>query len=154
MMAEERIQPVRCSVEVELSQREAFEFFTSHISRWWPLATNSVARENAETAVFELGVGGEIFELAKNSERIIWGTVLEFVPPERLVFSWHPGCDAATAQDVEVRFHDLGSRTRVDLEHRGWERLGERAEEVRSSYAPGWEHVLGTCYREGTLHRD
>jgi uncharacterized protein YndB with AHSA1/START domain len=153
-MAQEQIQPVRCSVEVELSQPEAFEFFTAHISRWWPLATHSVAQQDTETAVFELGAGGEIFELAKQSERIVWGTVLNFEPPERVVFSWHPGQDPSSAQEVEVRFHELGGRTRVELEHRGWDRLGEKAEETRNTYLTGWEHVLGTCYREGTLHRD
>jgi hypothetical protein len=32
--------------------------------------------------------------------------------------------------------------TRVDLEHRGWEKLGERAAEARQGYSQGWESVL------------
>jgi hypothetical protein len=33
--------------------------------------------------------------------------------------------------------------TRVELEHRGWERLGAEAGEVREEYAQGWPVVLG-----------
>jgi len=37
---------------------------------------------------------------------------------------------------------DEGGKTLVELEHRGWERLGEHAGEARQSYASGWEGVL------------
>jgi hypothetical protein len=33
--------------------------------------------------------------------------------------------------------------TRVDLEHRGWERAGENAEKIRENYSGGWDKVLG-----------
>lgn len=151
-MTENRIEPVRSNVEVELSQRDAFELFTSHISRWWPLRTHSVSQDRAETVVFELTEGGEIFELAENSERIPWGTVSTFDPPERVVFTWHPGREAETAQEVEVRFVSTESGTRVELEHRGWEALGEKALEIRSQYGSGWAHVLGECYVKGSLN--
>jgi uncharacterized protein YndB with AHSA1/START domain len=52
--------------------------------------------------------------------------------------------------EVEVRFTDEGGgMTRVDLEHRGWDRAGEGAEAVRENYAGGWEVVLGK-YVAGT----
>ncbi|MDX1584037.1 MAG: SRPBCC family protein [Thermoanaerobaculia bacterium] len=150
--ADDRIEPVRSQVEVELPQRDAFEFFTSHISRWWPLETHSVSQERAETAVFELAEGGEIFELAENSERIPWGTISVFDPPDRLVFTWHPGRDPESAQEVEVRFTPAGNGTRVSVEHRGWEALGEKAAETRDRYDEGWSYVLGECYRKGTTN--
>ncbi|MBW3670949.1 MAG: SRPBCC domain-containing protein [Acidobacteria bacterium] len=154
MSAEIMIEPVRSVVEVELEQKEAFEFFTSHLSRWWPLEAYSVSGKRTETAVFELAEGGEIFELAENSERITWGTVLLFEPPSRLIFSWHPGRDADTAQEVEVTFESTSSGTRVSLEHRGWEALGEDAQKIREPYVNGWAYVLGECYRKGAHHRD
>jgi uncharacterized protein YndB with AHSA1/START domain len=45
---------------------------------------------------------------------------------------------------VEVTFTDEGRRTRVDLEHRGWENLGERAAEARQGYGQGWPAVLAS----------
>jgi hypothetical protein len=40
-----------------------------------------------------------------------------------------------------------GDGTRIDLEHRGWERLGDRAAEARPQYDEGWESVLGLYAR-------
>jgi len=46
--------------------------------------------------------------------------------------------------DAEVaRFHEALERSRVDLEHSGWEAYGERAQESASSYNSGWDLVLG-----------
>jgi hypothetical protein len=59
-----------------------------------------------------------------------------------MVFSWHPGREAATAQEVELRFVGTSSGTRIELEHRGWEVLGDRAEEMRGGYVTGWVPVL------------
>ena len=65
-----------------------------------------------------------------------------------------PGTARGVAQEVEVRFTPDGSGTSVDLEHRGWARLGADAAEARRSYEGGWRAVLGThfaqaCQRDG-----
>ena len=44
--------------------------------------------------------------------------------------------------ELEVTFTADGDGTRVDLEHRGWERLGALAEEARSGYGENWNGVL------------
>jgi hypothetical protein len=41
-----------------------------------------------------------------------------------------------------VRFVAEGDGTRVELEHRGWERYGDDAAETCSSYNSGWDVVL------------
>jgi hypothetical protein len=47
------------------------------------------------------------------------------------------------ATEVEVRFVAVEpDHTRVELEHRGWERLGDLAAQARSSYEGGWPGVL------------
>ena len=40
--------------------------------------------------------------------------------------------------ELEIRFTPEGSKTRVDLEHRGWD-----DPEGRANYGPGWDFVLG-----------
>jgi uncharacterized protein YndB with AHSA1/START domain len=67
--------------------------------------------------------------------------VLSWEPPRRFVLSWHPGREPETAQEVEVRFVAVPTGTRVELEHRGWQALGEAAAATRERYAGGWEHV-------------
>ena len=41
-----------------------------------------------------------------------------------------------------MRFVPEGDGTRVELEHRGWERWGDEAAETRASYDSGWDTVL------------
>ncbi len=60
--------------------------------------------------------------------------MLVWEPPSRLVLRWQLSadwrCDPQVATEVEVRFSAEGPGTRVDLEHRGLEAYGDRAEEV------------------------
>ena len=134
---------VRKTINVACSVEQAFETFTTGIARWWPLATHSVGDERARTAVFEAGVGGRIYE--------IWddGSSTNGAPSRcgsRRRASCSPGARTPTARqstEVEVRFASEGDGARVELEHRGWERLGEEGPSVRKSYETGWDTVLG-----------
>lgn len=137
---------LRKTVEVAAPPGRAFALFTEGIAGWWPLRTHSVARERAATAVFEPGVGGRIYERAADGEEHDWGAVTAWEPPGRVAFTWHPGRTTATAQEVEVRFEPLGSGTRVELVHRGWERLGDEAGAQLEGYDGGWDFVLGERY--------
>jgi len=58
---------------------------------------------------------------------------------------WHLRADRTDATEVEVAFtgQDDGS-TRVDIEHRGWDRLGERAPAWRERNQRGWSGVIPT----------
>jgi uncharacterized protein YndB with AHSA1/START domain len=139
---------IRKTVEVERSPEDAFRYFTAEIAGWWPLETHSVARENAETCVFEGREGGRIFERTREGQEIRWGTVIVYEPPRRLVYTWHPGRSEETAQEVEMHFRATENRTRVEVEHRGWERYGEGAAEAIESYDTGWAFVLGDLYAD------
>jgi uncharacterized protein YndB with AHSA1/START domain len=134
------------TVTVRAPQEEAFRVFTDGIGSWWPAWRYSVGEEKVETVVFEAREGGRLYERWGDGTEHVWGTVQTCEPPERLVYSWHPGRDEGTAQEVEMRFVAEGEATRVEIEHRGWERLGEKGAEAQSGYDSGWEYVLGECY--------
>jgi uncharacterized protein YndB with AHSA1/START domain len=121
---------------------DAFRRFTRELDRWWPRHTHSVAGERCEEVVFEEGVGGRIYERAGDQTRE-WGRVVEWEPPRRVVFTWHPGREPTTAQEVEVTFETVPTGTRVRLIHSGWETLGRAALETRARYEGGWATVLG-----------
>jgi uncharacterized protein YndB with AHSA1/START domain len=147
------LEPVRKSVTVDRTPAEAFEIFTSRLARWWPLQTYSLGQERARSCVLEPRAGGEVYEVDVEGVRSPWGRVLIWEPPGRLVLRWHPGVPPEAAQEVEVRFTPSGSGTLVELEHRGWAKLGRRAREARDSYEGGWtavlgEHFAGACRRE------
>src|SRR6478609_9471673 len=86
-----------------------------------------------------------LVERAVDGRTSVWGEVLAWEPPHRLVLTWHPGGDPDDASEVEVRFTaSEGGGTRVELEHRGWERFGESAMLRRHAYVgPGaWGLLL------------
>jgi uncharacterized protein YndB with AHSA1/START domain len=133
---------IRKSVVVAVSVETAFRVFTQQAGSWWPLATKSVGQEEAVDLVFEPRAGGRVYERLRSGEEHDWGEILAWESPQRLAFTWHPGRDAETGQEVEVRFMASGDGTRLELEHRGWERLVASAEEVPEHYVSGWEEVL------------
>lgn len=133
---------IRKAITVPVPPAEAFEAFTGRIGSWWPLATHSLGGERAATVVIEGRVDGRVYELTDGEERD-WGRVLAWEPPHRLVLEWHVNRDRPAPTEVEVRFSAEGDGTRVELEHRAWERLGEQASEASEGYRGGWDVVLG-----------
>lgn len=133
---------IRKSVDVAVPVERAFRVFTEQAGTWWPLETKSVGQEEAVDLLFEPRRGGRVFERLRSGQEHDWGRVLVWEPPRRLAFTWHPGRGVETAQEVEVRFVESEAGTRLELEHRGWDRLVERADEVPEHYASGWYEVL------------
>lgn len=141
--AEDLIPPVEKSLRVSLPVEAAFKLFTQGLSTWWPMVTHSVGLADTESCHVEEHEGGRVYEIQKDGTEAPWGTVLAWEPPHRFMMSWHPGRDESTAQELEVLFETEGEGTRVELIHRGWEALGERAKETREGYVSGWDDVLG-----------
>ncbi|HET7555788.1 MAG TPA: SRPBCC family protein [Gaiellaceae bacterium] len=138
---------IRRSVTVDCPVEQAFATFTERIHDWWPLATHSIERYEsgtpAETVVFQGGAGGQVYERTTSGEELKWADVIAYDPPYRFVLAWNPSRDQDEPRtEIEVTFTADGGKTRVDLEHRGWEQLGTEAAEARQSYSEGWEPVL------------
>jgi uncharacterized protein YndB with AHSA1/START domain len=135
---EKVIEPLRLSIEVTCPIEDAFAIWTSETTRWWPL-THTVSGEDGLQVFFEGRVGGRIFERTREGNEFDWGKVTLWDPPRRLRYLWHLRQDKANPTTVEISFVDLrNSGTRVDIEHSGWERLGERGEADRDANGAGW----------------
>jgi uncharacterized protein YndB with AHSA1/START domain len=136
------IEPIRLTLEVDCPADHAFEVWTGGISRWWP-ADHSVSAEPDLTVVLEGRPGGRIYERTRAGIEHAWGTVTIWEPPTRLGYTWHLRRDAADATQVEIRFVDRGdSTTLLEIEHRGWERLGAEGETWRDRNRGGWASLL------------
>jgi uncharacterized protein YndB with AHSA1/START domain len=136
------IEPLRLTFEVGCPAEHAFDVWTSRISRWWP-ADHSVSGENDLLVVLEGRLGGRIFERTSAGTEHEWGEVTVWEPPRRLVYLWHLRRDRADATEVEITFIDQGnSTTRVEIEHRGWERLGSQGADWRNANRNGWSTLL------------
>jgi uncharacterized protein YndB with AHSA1/START domain len=138
MTTQAQIEAIRKSVTVKAAVERAFQAFTDEIATWFPLATHSYGGEKTTAAVFEGRNGGRVYERQEDGTEADWGEVIVWEPPHRFVLDWK-----ICPSELEVRFsYESEGVTRVDLEHRGWERAGENAEAMRENYAGGWDVVL------------
>jgi uncharacterized protein YndB with AHSA1/START domain len=144
MTTQAQIDAIQKSVTVQATVEQAFRTFTEEIATWWPTASHSYGGDETETAVFEGKEGGRVYERQRDGTEAEWGEVVAWEPPHRFVLEWK-----ICPSEVEVRFsYESEGVTRVDLEHRGWERAGEGAEAMRENYAGGWDVVLGKYVAE------
>jgi hypothetical protein len=133
--------PLKMSFEVDCSAEHAFSVWTSRIDTWWP--PDHTVSGGPELVVLQSGVGGRIFERTSDGVEHDWGEVTLWNPPVQLAYLWHLGADRTAATEVEVRFVAQGAATtRIEIEHRGWERLGEAADQWRDRNRSGWDTLL------------
>lgn len=141
---------VRRTITVETDQDRAFEVFTEQFGAWWPRSYSILEAEQADF-VLEPRAGGRWYEVGVDGSECDAGRVLTYEPPDRLVAAWHlDGAwhydpDPEHASEFEVRFvAESESRTRVELEHRHFERHGGGAEAVHAGVdSPrGWDFCL------------
>ena len=135
------IEPLRLSFEVDCAPDHAFMTWTERIATWWP-ADHTVTGEAHLQVVVEGRVGGRIYERTTSGLEHEWGEVVAWEPPDRLVYLWHLRRDRADATEVEIRFRPVGDATRVEIEHRGWERLGADGTAARDRNFGGWSTLL------------
>ena len=131
------LTPIRREIIVDANPDRAFEVFTGQIGHWWPVGDLSVFGAESSVA-FE---GKNIVERAGDGRSVVWGEVRLWEPGRRLSFTWHPGRDANSASEVTVSFAAEAGRTRVLLEHAGWEVFAD-PETARTEYGNGWPMVL------------
>jgi hypothetical protein len=136
------IEPLRLSFQVECPAEFAFDVWTRRIATWWPVS-HSVSAEADLQVVLEPRIGGRIFERTVSGTEHDWGEITAWDPPWRLVYLWHLRRDRVDATEVEVSFRALApSTTLVEIEHRGWERLGAVGPEWRNTNQAGWNGLL------------
>jgi hypothetical protein len=135
-------EPLTITFDVACSIDHAFDLWTSRIDTWWP-ANHTVTAEPDLTVILQGEVGGRIFERTSAGAEHEWGRITVWDPPARLSYTWHLRADLAEATEVDIRFHRIGAReTRVDIEHRGWDRLGVAGPERRAGNHLGWAGII------------
>jgi hypothetical protein len=136
------IEPLRLTFEVDCPLERAFTLWTERISTWWP-ADHTASGDAGSTVVLEPGLGGRLFERTPEGEEIPWGEVTLWEPPHRLGYLWHLRAERADATDVEIAFVARpDGTTRVEVVHRGWERLGDRGAPWRARNERGWSTLI------------
>jgi hypothetical protein len=144
------IEPVRKSVVVKMNAGEAFRLFTAGFDSWWP-RSHHIGKSPMTKAIIESHAGGRCYSEQEDGTECDWGSILIWEPPHRFVMAWQitpewayqP--DLSRSSEVEVRFTPAGEgMTRVDLEHRHFERHGDGGATVRTAVDSegGWGALL------------
>ena len=141
------IAPVRKTLTVKAAPARAFEVFTAAQSRWWP-PSHTILKSPFKEAVIEPRAGGRWYHVGEDGSTCDTGFVRVWDPPGRLVLVWQLDArwhyDEDLDTEVEVTFAPDGDGTRVTLEHRHIERMGEGAETARAAVdgPSGWTGIL------------
>jgi len=145
------IDPVIKSIEVGCSAEQAFDVFVNKTTQWWPKGEHSVSAgkgEVAQNVTIEPRLGGAVYEITSDGERMAWGVVTRFEPGVAMAMIWNPGGGAAEDTLVEVVFEMVAKGCRVTLTHSGWDALGETGMGMRDGYNSGWVYVFEELFAE------
>ena len=116
---------VLVAVSVSATPAHAFTVFTEQIGAWWRhngLFAFSEGRTG--TLAFEPGPAGRLIETYDDGDVFEIGRVKVWQPPAELVLSWREASfDADQETELRVRFDASGDRTRVTVEHFGWDTI-------------------------------
>jgi hypothetical protein len=112
---------VRVATTVAVAPDDAFEVFTAEIDAWYQRGPHNFADPARALGLrFDPFVGGHLVEVydGETGEGRVMGRVLAWDPGVRLLFT------DTHQTEIEVWFEPDGDgKTRVTLEHRGFERL-------------------------------
>ena len=136
--------PIHCSTLVRSGQEHTFGVFVNSIGAWWPVRPYSLGHQCVRDVTFTPELGGRVYETRDDGSTATWGHVVAWDPPFRFTMTWEV---FAGGTELEVTFRPLGpALTRVELEHRGWERLSEQqvrtATAAAGGYRAGWAAIL------------
>ena len=138
--------PIRRSLRVRASQEKAFDTFVGGMGGWW-MKSHSLLKSPQTDVVIEPRTGGKWYEIGEDGSEQLWGKVLGWERPGRILLAWQLNGEWTYDEDfettVEVRFTPDGDHTIVDFEHRDLERFGDKAEAVRGDYETGMEGGWG-----------
>lgn len=154
MTATIKLAPVKKSITVDAPPEKAFQVFTAGIGRWWPSAY-SIGKSPIRNVTIEPREGGRWYETGEDGGQCDWGDVLKWEAPRRVVLAWRItpqwSYDQNLLTEIDIRFVAVGEKsTRVDLEHRLLENMGEGAEAARKTFdtEPGWSTLLAAYVSE------
>ncbi len=141
---------VQRTINVRAGVEHAFRVFTEGMDSWWP-RTHHIGKSPMTKAVLQCCAGGRCYSEQTDGTECDWAQILVWEPPSRLVMAWQithvwgyeP--DLARASEVEIRFTpEADGSTRVDLEHRHFERMGDGWQGMQAAVGGdgGWNGIL------------
>jgi uncharacterized protein YndB with AHSA1/START domain len=141
------IPPVRKNLLVRATPEHTFATWIAF--GWWPRQHSILASGSPQKSVrLEPRAGGRWYEVGEDGSECVWGRVLAYEPPRRLVLTWQINgafeLEPTATSEVELTFTPEGEGTRVTLEHRGFENFLATGQQLRDAVDNdgGWGGLL------------
>lgn len=140
-----RAYTVTVETTVAASRNKVWKSLVRKTSAWWP--AGFLSTPGAKRFVIENELGGRAFEDAGKKAGAIWGTVVVWLPPEKVAFALelYPGWSGPGRSFVSVTLADADGGTRLVLEDCG---LCPHSEKAAASLKDGWETLIGKHFKE------
>lgn len=139
LSADSRSLDIRQEAEFEASPEAVFNALTRDVQSWWIMRQTNPG----SSLSLEPRVGSSLIERSPDGHEVIWGTLEEVRPPDRLYFSGRFAVEGAVAGRVHFDLERTGSGGyHLRLSHQA---LGNISDSTRNSFNAGWGKLIGQC---------
>jgi len=131
-------------VLLRTSRDRAWQGLTAEIGAWWP--RHFFTHPNPAGFVLEPFLGGRVYEDWGDTAGVLWGTVVVWVPGQRMTWAceMYPDWSGPGRSFVTFTLEDRGPHTLVKVEDHG---ICINAHQAGTSLNSGWNELIGTHFR-------
>lgn len=129
---------IQVSAEIDEHVATVWNCFLNDIGEWWAMAKFNAT---GGTMHLEPRAGGRLYEVAPSGHQLLWGTVMEILPQQRLFIHAAMGAPYAPACITlyQFNFESNGTGTRVSIRD---DLFGNVDEKTSHSMTQGWTKLL------------
>ena len=132
---------VERSIVIDAKPERVWQSWVDEINAWWT-EPYYIDAERVTGLRIEPRLGGLFIEEWGQDAGYVIGQVIEWLPPQRLAYTWAEKSWGGITTLVRLEFLPEGSGTRLALVHDGFERVPEGADQ-RAGYENGHGDLLG-----------
>jgi hypothetical protein len=135
---------VTFEVSVRAGRERAWEGLTAEIGQWWP--RHFFTHNNPAGFVLESFLGGRVYEDWGQGAGVLWGTVVVWVPNQRMTWAceMYPDWSGPGRSFVTFTLEDRGMETVVKVEDAG---ICINAHQAASSLNSGWHELISLHFK-------
>jgi len=141
---------IKKKILVDTPLKKSFKVFVNELGNWWPKAYTWSKDELVALRVNPT-TNGFFTEIGPYGFQCDWGRITK-ITADQLIFCWQINPDRSPepnpdkASEVEISFNEENGCTTIILEHRYFDRHGEKGEAYRRSMdsPEGWDYILAS----------
>ncbi len=131
-------------VLIRADRDRSWQGLTAEIGAWWP--RHFFTHPNPAGFVLEPFLGGRVYEDWGDTAGVLWGTVVVWVPGQRMTWAceMYPDWSGPGRSFVTFTLEDRGQETAVKVEDCG---ICINAHQAGTSLNSGWHELIGVHFK-------